>query len=144
MLDQYFQPSGKVTCLTFKLEVGEFAGSFRLVLPPALLNLLLQQSKSDQQQKRTTIRLFPRQGIRERILDSDVQIAVELPNLKIAVKDLLTLLPGSVIKLRAPVRNPGMLVAGEHGIFEATPVRNGSRKAAQLGRRIPWANVESV
>jgi len=42
------------------------------------------------------------------------------------------------------VRNPGVLVAGGHGIFEATPVRNGSRKAAHLGRRMAWEIPESA
>ena len=37
-----------------------------------------------------------------------------------------------------------MLVAGGHGIFEATPVRNGARKAAQVGRRIAPVNLEEV
>ncbi len=144
MLDQYGQPGDKVTCLNFKLEIGPTTGSFRMLLPAALLGRLLQQVKGDQPQKRSTIRQFPRQDIRQRILDSDVEVSVELPNLKVAVKDLVALLPGSVIKLRAPVRNPGMLAAGGRGIFEATPVRNGSRKAAQLGRRVAWAFPESA
>jgi flagellar motor switch protein FliM len=72
-----------------------------------------------------------------------VQVAAELQGMRVAVKDLLALQPGSVLKLRAPVRTPGMLTAGGQGIFEATPVRNGSQKAAQLGRRIStnWERV---
>jgi flagellar motor switch protein FliM len=52
------------------------------------------------------------------------------------VRDLLALVPGSVLKLRAPIRTPGMLSVGGYGIFEAMPVRNGVQKAAQLGRRL--------
>lgn len=145
MLGQYCPQSEKVACLKFTVAIGESTGSFRLVLPSAFLNILLQQVKVEQPQKRAmTVRYFPRQGIRERILDSDVQVAVELPELKISVKDLLALLPGSVLKLRTPVRTPGMLIAGGQGIFEATPVRNGSRKAAQLGRRLAATNLERV
>jgi flagellar motor switch protein FliM len=56
------------------------------------------------------------------------------------VRDLLALQPGCVLKLRAPVRNPGMLTVGGREIFEAVPVRNGSQKAAQLGRRTQFTN----
>jgi len=41
-----------------------------------------------------------------------------------------------VLKLRAPVRTPGMLTVGGREIFEAVPVRNGTQKAAQVGRRV--------
>jgi len=40
------------------------------------------------------------------------------------------------------VRTPGMLTAGGLGFFEAMPVRNGSQKAAQLGRRTTPLNWE--
>lgn len=144
MLDQYCSPGEKLTCVNFMLTIGGSTGSLQLVLSSAFLNLILQQIRLDRPQKRAAIRNFPRQGIRDRILDSDVEVAVELSGLRITVKDLLGLLPGSVLKLRTSVRTPGMLVAGGHGIFEATPVRNGQRKAAQLGRRIAPANLEGV
>lgn len=143
-IEQCCPPQEKVACLSFAVQAGEAAGSFQLVLPSVFLNLLLQQIKLDQPQKKAAVRYFPRQSLRERIVDCDVEVSVELPNLKVAVRDLLALLPGSVLKLRASVRTPGMLAAGGHGIFEATPVRNGSRKAAQLGRRIGPANLERV
>lgn len=144
MLHQYCGTNEKVTCVAFTVELSGLVGSFQLVFPSAFLSALMQQIKADQPQKRSTLRYLPRQSIRERILDCDVEVAAEVPGLKVAVKDLLALLPGSILKLRAPVRAPGMLTAGGHGIFEATPVRNGSQKAAQLGRRIASTNLERV
>lgn len=144
MLEQYCAHSDKVTCVRFSMAIGETAGSFQFMFPHAFLNAILQQVRLSEPQKRATVRYFPRQGIRDRILESDVEVAVELPGLRIAVKDLLALIPGSVLKLRASVRTPGMLTAGGQGIFEATPVRNGSRRAAQLGRRVAAADQERV
>src|SRR5581483_318990 len=108
---------------------------FQLVLPTAFIGVLLQQIKKDEPQKKGSVKYFPRPSIRERILDCDIEVAAELPGLRVAVRDLIALQPGSVLKLRAPVRQPGMLTAGGQGIFEAVPVRNGTQKAAQLGRR---------
>ncbi|HEX4067034.1 MAG TPA: FliM/FliN family flagellar motor switch protein [Acidobacteriaceae bacterium] len=142
VLHQYCAANEKVTVVQFDIELGGTTGSFQLVFPTAFLNLLLQQIKLDEPQKAGSVRFFPRPGIRERMLDSDVAVAAELPGLRVPVRDLIALEPGSVLKLRAPVRSPGMLTAGGHPIFEATPVRNGLQKAAQLGRRATSGNWE--
>jgi flagellar motor switch protein FliM len=144
VLNQYCPPTEKVTSIKFEVDISGTVGTFQLVLPASFLNVLIQRIKEDQPQKRGSVRFFPRPSIRERILDCDVQVAAELQGLRVAVRDLLALLPGSVLKLRAPVRTPGLLTAGGQGIFEATPVRNGTQKAAQLGRRTSTTNWERV
>jgi flagellar motor switch protein FliM len=144
VLHQYCPPNEKVTCVKFEVDISGTVGTFQLVFPTAFLNVLIQQVKLDQPQKKGSVRFFPRPSIRERILDCDVEVAAELQGLRVAVRDLLALLPGSVLKLRAPVRTPGMLTAGGQGVFEATPVRNGTQKAAQLGRRLSSTNWEKV
>jgi flagellar motor switch protein FliM len=144
LLHQYCPPNEKVTCAKFEVDISGTIGSFRLVFPTSFVNVLIQQIKEDQPQKTGSVRFFPRAPIRERILDCDVEVAAEIQGLKVAVRDLVALQPGSVLKLRAPVRTPGMLTAGGHGFFEAMPVRNGSQKAAQLGRRISSTNWERI
>jgi flagellar motor switch protein FliM len=136
VLHQYCAPNEKLTLVDFELELAGTAGSLHLAFPTAFLNVLIQQIKMDAPQKRGSLRSFPRPNIRERMLDCDVAVSAEMPALRVAVRDLITLAPGSVLKLRAPVRSPGMLTVGGQGIFEATPVRNGAQKAAHLGRRI--------
>ncbi|MGB6691651.1 MAG: FliM/FliN family flagellar motor switch protein [Terracidiphilus sp.] len=144
LLHQYCPPNEKVTCAKFEVDMSGAIGSFQLVFPTSFVNVLIQQIKLDQPQKTGSVRFFPRAPIRERILDCDVEVAAEIQGLKVAVRDLVALQPGSVLKLRAPVRTPGMLTAGGHGFFEAVPVRNGSQKAAQLGRRISSTNWERI
>jgi len=142
LLTQYCLNNEKVTCLKFEVDVAGMVGVFQLVFPTTFLNVLIQQIKADQPQKRGSVRYFPRPPIRERILDCDVEVAAEIQNLRVAVRDLVALRPGSVLKLRAPVRSPGTLSAGGFAFFEAMPVRNGQQKAAQLGRRITSASWE--
>jgi flagellar motor switch protein FliM len=98
--------------------------------------LLLNQIKEDRPQKKSSVRFFPTPSIRERILDCDFTVTACLPTMKVAVRDLVALQPGSVLKLRAPVKSAGMLTIEGQETFEATPVRNGTQKAAQLGRKI--------
>jgi flagellar motor switch protein FliM len=142
LVQQYCQANERLAVAKFEMELGPARGTFQMVLPPAFLGALIQQIKKDEPQKKGSVRYFPRPNIRERILDCDIEVAAELPGLRVAVRDLIALQPGSVLKLRAPVRQPGMLTAGGQGIFESMPVRNGTQKAAQLGRRVTTTNWE--
>jgi flagellar motor switch protein FliM len=144
VLHQYCPQNEKVTCVKFEIDLSGTVGTFQLVFPTSFLNVLIQQIKQDQPPKKGSVRFFPRPSIRERILDCDMEVTAELTSLKVAVKDLVALQPGSVLKLRAPVRTPSMLTAGGQGIFEALMVRNGAQKAAQLGRRISSTNWERI
>jgi flagellar motor switch protein FliM len=140
LMHQFFAPNEKVTVLKFAVTISEMSGSFKLVLSSDLLNALMTQIKQEQPQTKTRVWSFPMPPLRERVLDCEFAISSELPGLRVAVRDLIALRPGSVLKLRAPIRNPGMLSAGGRAMFEAVPVRNGSQRAAQLGRRVTSAD----
>lgn len=135
VLHQYCPPHEKVTFAKFEVNFAGQAGSFQLVFPTAFLNALIKQIKLDQPQTKGRMRNFPMPDIRERILDCDVVLATELLPLRVAVRDLLTLRPGSVLNLRTPVGNPCALIVEGRPIFEAEVARIGSRKAAQLGEK---------
>jgi flagellar motor switch protein FliM len=140
LLHRYCPANEKVTLAKFEIELAGTTGSFQLVFPTSFINVLLNQIKLDQPQKKGALRYFPVRSIRERIVDCDVVVSASLPHMKVTVRDLIALQPGCVLKLRAPVQTPGMLTIEGHQIFEAVPVRNGARKAAQLGRRTQPAN----
>ena len=135
-VQQYCPPNDKVTQVKFEMEVAGTVGNFEFVFPSSFVASLIKQIKPDHPQTKGGLRYFPTAGIRERILDCDVVVAAGVPRMKVAVRDLIALQPGSVLKLRAPVRVPGILTAEGMEMFEAVPVRNGSQKAAQLIRRI--------
>jgi flagellar motor switch protein FliM len=141
-LNQYCPPNEKVTAIRFEVDIAGAAGSFQLVFPGAFVNALIKQMKLEEPQKKGGLRSFPAPNIRERILDCDVVLEAGVPRVKVAVRDLIALQPGCVLKLRAPVRNPGILTVEGMEMYEAAPVRNGSQKAAQLGRRVQPARWE--
>jgi flagellar motor switch protein FliM len=136
LMHQSFALNEKATVLKFGIELAGTTGSCKFVFPTAFLSTLMAQIKLDQPQKKSRLWSFPAPPLRERILDCDFEVASELPGLKVTVRDLIGLQPGSVLKLRAPIRNPGMLTAGGRSMFEAVPVRTGTQRAAQLGRRM--------
>ncbi len=137
LVHQYCPPNDKVVMAKFEMEIAGITGTFQLVFPSSFVAILIAQIKLDEpQRKKSGLRYFPTAGIRERILDCDVTVAAGVPRMKVAVRDLIALQPGCVLKLRAPVRIPGTLTTEGMELFEAIPVRNGSQKAAQLVRRI--------
>jgi len=136
VLQQSFPPNEKVNVVRFQVDVAGSTGCFQLVFPAAFAGALIKAVKADQPQKKNSVRFFPTPPLRERILDCEMEVAAELSGLRVSARDLIALLPGSVLKLRAPVNAPGMLTAGGRGLYEAMPVRNGKHRAAQIGRRV--------
>lgn len=134
-VQRYCNAAEKFTLLRFAIKAGNASGTFYLLLPPNLVTALLKQSKLERTQQ-TNVWQFPKVPIRERLLECDMEVSAELPGLRVAVRDLIGLQPGSVLKLRAPIQSPGMLTAGGRSIYEAMPVRNGAQRAAQLGKRV--------
>lgn len=136
LMQQAFAVSEKATVLRFGMECAGVAGGFRVVLAAQLLNALLKKMKQELPLRKSRVHTFAMPPLRERILDCGVEVTAELPGVRVSVRDLIELQAGSVLKLHAPVRNPAMLTSGGCSLFEATPVKSGSLRAAQLGRRV--------
>jgi len=128
-IQQVFLANEKLVLLMFEMTIGDTSGSFNLVLPTSFVGFLLRHLKAAQSKKISSLRSTRNPSLRERILDCDFVV------MRVLVKDLIDLKVGMVLKMRAPVKNPGRLTVEDVEIFEALPVRNGIRKAAQLSSR---------
>jgi flagellar motor switch protein FliM len=135
MLQQVFQANEKLVLLKFEMTVGATTGPFNIVLPTSFVGFLLRHLKAAQSKKISSLRHLPNPSLRERILDCDFKVAVDITHMRVLVKDLINLKPGTILKMKAPVKNPGRLTVEDVEIFEALPVRNGTLKAAQLSSR---------
>lgn len=134
---QTFRPTEKLTVLRFDASLANSKGTFSLILSNSLLDLLTKQVEKARSQKKSRMFSFPAPPLRERILDCEIEVLTELPELRVSVKDLVTLTPGSVLKLRSSVRTPAALTIGGRSLFQAVPVRSGQQRAAQLVHRNP-------
>ncbi len=132
---QTFRPTEKLTVLRFEASLANAKGTFNLTLSNSLLDLLTKQIETDRSQKKSRMFSFPAPPLRERLLDCEMEVFTELPELRVSVKDLVTLAPGSVLKLRSSVRTPAALTCEGRSLFQAVPVRSGQQRAAQLIHR---------
>jgi flagellar motor switch protein FliM len=134
-ITQIYPANEKLVLLMFEMTVGTTTGSFKIVLPTSFVGFLLRHMNAAQSKKISILRNLPNPSLRERILDCDFTVAVDITQMRVLVKDLIDLKPGTILKMKAPVKNPGRLTVEGVDIFEALPVRNGMLKAAQLSCR---------
>jgi flagellar motor switch protein FliM len=135
MIPQVFPANEKLVLLMFEMTVGVTTGPFKIVLPTSFVGFLLRHLKAAQSKKTSILRHLPNPSLRERILDCDFSLAVDITQMRVLVKDLIDLKPGMILKMKAPVKNPGRLTVEGVDLFEALPVRNGTLKAAQVSCR---------
>jgi len=135
VIQQIFLMNEKLVLLMFEMTVGNTTANFNMVLPTSFVGFLLRHLKATLSKKVSSLRALRSPSLRERILDCDFVVAADITQMRALVKDLVDLKPGTILKMKAPVRNPGRLTVEDVDIFEALPVRNGMRKAAQLSAR---------
>jgi flagellar motor switch protein FliM len=135
MIQQVFLANEKLVLLMFEMTLGGTTGPFNIVLPTSFVGFLLRHLKAAQSKKISSLRLLRNPSLRERILDCDFTVAADITQMRVVVKDLIDLKPGTILRMKAPVRTPGRLTVEDVEIFDALPVRNGARKAAQLTSR---------
>jgi flagellar motor switch protein FliM len=135
MIQQIFLANEKLVRLIFEMTVGGTTAPFNIVLPTSFVGFLLRHLKAAQSKKASNLPLLRSPSLRERILDCDFTVAADITQMRVLVKDLIDLKPGMILKMKAPVGKPGRLTVDDVEIFEALPVRNGVRKAAQLASR---------
>ncbi|MGA3344151.1 MAG: FliM/FliN family flagellar motor switch protein [Terracidiphilus sp.] len=135
MIQQVFMANDKLVLLMFEMTVGETTAPFRIVLPTSFVGFLLRHLNAMQSKKASSLRQLHSSSLRERILDCDIEVSADITQMRVLVKDLVGLKPGTILKMKAPVKRPGRLTVDNVEIFEALLVRNGTRKAAQLSAR---------
>jgi flagellar motor switch protein FliM len=132
MIQQIFPVNEKLVLLMFKMTVGETSGDFKIVLPTSFVGFLLRHLKAAQSKKISSLHPLPKPSLRERMLDCDFNVAVDVVKMQVTVKDLIGLKPGTILRMKAPVKTSARITVDDVELFEALPVRNGGLKAAQL------------
>lgn len=135
-ISQLFPANEKLVMLIFEMQVAETTGHLTLVLPTSFVGFLLRNLKAAQSKKMSSLRHLPTPGLRERMLECKFNLASDVTQMRVLVKELVDLKPGNVLRLNAPVKLPGRLTVENIDIFEAAPVRNGALKAAQVVTRL--------
>jgi len=129
-------PSEKILCLSFEIRMPEARGMLNVALPAAVANALLRkltQQASYRKQRGTT----DSTSQMRRLLDQCVfSLELRLPDQRIPVSQILSLEPGSILKLDCALRGTADLLVSSRELFHAHPVRLGLHRAAQVDGRV--------
>jgi flagellar motor switch protein FliM len=131
-ISQIFPVNEKLVLLMFEMSVGGTTGPLKIVLPTSFVGFLLRHLKAGQSKKISSLHHLPKPSLRERMLECDIEVAVDIVRVQVLVRDLVGLRPGTILRMKAPVKNQAHITVEDVAIFEASPVRSGSMKAAQL------------
>lgn len=130
-LGQFFAIEERVVMLQFEIRLATVTSAFGLALPMSFASALARHGLGDDFRRgRGDAPL--KEGLRDRLLQSEMRVAVELPDLCVPLGEVVALRPGSVLDLCTPVHKPILLRVGGCPIFEVTPARRGDYKSAQL------------
>jgi len=127
-----FPPTEKVHRIRFEVSVAGVSGALHLTLPASLSSHIVRNVRVDQVGTKSGSRWHPRETLEQRMLNCEVLLSGELPDLMVSVRDLARIEVGSVLTLSAPVSAPGWLKLEGRAFYEAAPVGQGTNKAMQL------------
>ncbi|MCG8453743.1 MAG: flagellar motor switch protein FliM [Spirochaetales bacterium] len=136
---QIVPPTEMVVLVTLETKVGEVEGMMNFCIPyltiePIISKLSAQYWYSSVRHGATTENL---NVLRERLAGIDVPLVAEVGNLNLAMKDVMALQPGNVIRLsNTRIGDPMVLKLGNRPKFECRPGVVGKKLSVQITRKI--------
>ena len=125
----------RILSLNFEIRLLDVHGALKIALPAVVANALLRKlatpgSLGERIPSRNT-----RRKIRESLLESYFLADLSLPPSPLTVRELLNIEPNYVLVLPTRADKPVQLNIAGRQMFDAHPVRKGSRKGARIERR---------
>ena len=136
---QIVPPTEMVVLVTLETKVEEVEGMMNFCIPyltiePIISKLSAQYWYSSVRRGATTENL---NVLRERLAGIDVPLVAEVGNLTLAMRDVMALQPGNVIRLSGSrVGDPMVLKLGNRPKFDCRPGVVGKKLAVQVTRKI--------
>jgi flagellar motor switch protein FliM len=126
-----YSTTEKLTILTFEITLNGTSGALSLSFPAVLMSAIVRSISSDPRRQRR-LELEAKPKLRERVLECQFPVTLGVRNLRIPMRELVSLKPGSILDLRRSIKAPATLMLGGQDYLEATPVRSGKQRAAQI------------
>ena len=129
---QFFPQAERIVVMIFEVTLSGTSSLLRIVIPASFANTLLRNSlilPSSRGSGQNTAAL----SLRDRLFNCSLLVSTDLTDLRVPVRHLVDLKPGSFLNLNVSVKTPVRLTLANRELFEAIPVRCGAQKAAQLG-----------
>jgi len=125
-------PEEKTLSLSFEITMPDVRGSLNLAIPAAVSNALLRKISSEWNQRRARSSGDGRQRLMRRLMECPFEVELGALNLRIPLRDLSELTPGSILGFARAAGEPASLLIAGSEMFRATAARCGPNRAARL------------
>jgi flagellar motor switch protein FliM len=135
-------PTDRLLSVTFEIRIHDVRGKMNIVVPTSVASSLLRKLSEQWSTQKSRGPSDMAVRLRQTVAQCPFQIELALPERPVPASLLLNLVPGTIIPLPVSIEDSGMVMAGEHGIFLADPIRHGKRRAAHVSGRIAHREAE--
>jgi flagellar motor switch protein FliM len=140
-IQRFMAPTEKTLCLSFEVKLAESSGRLNLILPVSISNTLLRKlSTGSSADEKASVGSSGQ--MTKKMLDCSFPIDLGIPSIKLPINVVAGLTAQSVCNLGIPVRKPASLLIAGWEAFDATPVRHGRLRAAQLSQSVEFLPEE--
>ncbi|MEI9980577.1 MAG: flagellar motor switch protein FliM [Edaphobacter sp.] len=121
----------KTLCVSFEARMPEAQGAMNLCLPAVVLNAILRRliSEGDRPKRRSK---EAQARVRELVGETKFEAVLQFPAMRLPARELVSLAPGSVLRLPLPKHSTSELRMAGLPFGRAYPVRTGEHRGAQL------------
>lgn len=138
-------PSERTLALSFEVKTSDAHGMLNVTLPAVASNALFRKLSEQSSYYRRVGSSEHVEQVKARMLDGAFPVDLQLPSVRVGVRDVAELQVGKVLVLSHPIDKPAALLVAGKPMFSAYPVACGPSRAGQVvGRRsiIPASRKE--
>jgi flagellar motor switch protein FliM len=121
----------KTLLLSFEITLLDSRGALNLVVPAVISNTLLRKI-SERPLSKPRLRFESERRLRARLLNCPFEAELAIPSLRVPMRALAELSPGSLLGLGLSTEHPATLFVAGQKMFSATVARRGPARAAQV------------
>ena len=140
--EQLMPTPERILLLSFELSLLDNRGALNLVVPALVSGALLRKT-SELAQAKPRLRLESERRLRARLLNCPFEAELAMPSLRVPLRALTELAPGTLLELGRSTTQPATLFVAGQEMFHANLARRGPVRAAQVINRIQKPANES-
>jgi flagellar motor switch protein FliM len=135
-------PTEKTLSLSFEIKLADARGMLNVVVPRAASNALLRKLSTDWSQDQAPSTDRASRPLAAKLIDCPFEIDLGVSGITLPIETVMRLAPQNICNLGISARRPASLILAGRETFEAAPVRQVRRRAAQVLRPCSVVNEE--
>jgi flagellar motor switch protein FliM len=126
------QPAERVLNLNFEIRLSDTRGTFNLVFPAVVSNMLLRKLMQQGMSQRRRSSADNSARLRELLLDCEFTVGLELPHIPVLIREVVEMEPKQILQLRHALRDPMSIAVNGRTIFSGVPVSCGPLRGGMI------------